>query len=215
MTEQVAFVTGASRGIGKATAVELAKAGFDVAIMARTVEEGEAREHSSTLKASDTSPLPGSLVSTAALVRDDGPRGADRAGRSARSGVARRCGGDRPGSVGARRRRRAQRPLHRPRTHGPLPRHADRAAREADRRQRARAARLEQAAAAVDARAGRRLHRRHHVGVGVRRPHQTRGRGRLGHGVRHLQGRRSNGWPGSSRSSSPIEGSDASTCNPG
>jgi NAD(P)-dependent dehydrogenase (short-subunit alcohol dehydrogenase family) len=37
MSERVAFVTGASRGIGKATAVELAKAGFDVAIMARTL----------------------------------------------------------------------------------------------------------------------------------------------------------------------------------
>jgi len=72
MVERVAFVTGASRGIGKACAVELAKAGFDVAIMARTLEEGEAREHSSTVKASDTSPLPGSLASTAALVRDAG-----------------------------------------------------------------------------------------------------------------------------------------------
>ena len=72
MSERVAFVTGASRGIGKATAVALAEAGFDVAIMARTLEEGEAREHSSTVKASDTSPLPGSLSSTAALVRDTG-----------------------------------------------------------------------------------------------------------------------------------------------
>ena len=46
MAKRVAFVTGASRGIGKACAVELAKAGFDVAILARTLEEGEAREHS-------------------------------------------------------------------------------------------------------------------------------------------------------------------------
>jgi NAD(P)-dependent dehydrogenase (short-subunit alcohol dehydrogenase family) len=72
MSPGIAFVTGASRGIGKAIAVALADAGFDVAIMARTIEEGEAREHSSTLKASDTSPLPGSLSSTAALVRDRG-----------------------------------------------------------------------------------------------------------------------------------------------
>jgi NAD(P)-dependent dehydrogenase (short-subunit alcohol dehydrogenase family) len=72
MSERVAFVTGASRGIGKAIAVALADADFDVAIMARTIEEGEAREHSSTVKASDTSPLPGSLSSTAALVRDRG-----------------------------------------------------------------------------------------------------------------------------------------------
>jgi NAD(P)-dependent dehydrogenase (short-subunit alcohol dehydrogenase family) len=70
--EKVAFVTGASRGIGKVCAVELAKAGYDVAITARTVREGEGREHSSTVKASDTSPLPGSLGATADLVREAG-----------------------------------------------------------------------------------------------------------------------------------------------
>lgn len=35
---RVAFVTGASRGIGKASAVALARAGFDVAVTARTVD---------------------------------------------------------------------------------------------------------------------------------------------------------------------------------
>ncbi|HVW43877.1 MAG TPA: SDR family oxidoreductase [Amycolatopsis sp.] len=69
---RVAFVTGASRGIGKAIAVALARAGFDVAITARTVEPGEEREHSSTFGSSDTSPLPGSLRETAALVEKEG-----------------------------------------------------------------------------------------------------------------------------------------------
>ena len=68
----VALVTGASRGIGKAIAIHLAQAGFDVAIGARTRHEGEAREHSSTVAASDTRPLPGSLDTTAALVEEAG-----------------------------------------------------------------------------------------------------------------------------------------------
>lgn len=69
MTTPVAFVTGASRGIGKAIAIHLARAGYDVAILARTVNDGEAREHSSTIARSDVSALPGSLASTAALIR--------------------------------------------------------------------------------------------------------------------------------------------------
>jgi NAD(P)-dependent dehydrogenase (short-subunit alcohol dehydrogenase family) len=69
-----AFVTGASRGIGKAIAVHLARAGFDVALTARTVNDGEEREHSSTLSRSDTSALPGSLSATAELVEEAGVR---------------------------------------------------------------------------------------------------------------------------------------------
>jgi NAD(P)-dependent dehydrogenase (short-subunit alcohol dehydrogenase family) len=69
---RVAFVTGASRGIGKAIAHALAAAGYDVAITARTVNEGEAREHSSTVKQSNTTPLPGSLSSTAQLIEAEG-----------------------------------------------------------------------------------------------------------------------------------------------
>src|SRR4051794_644008 len=71
---KVALVTGASRGIGKVVAHYLAQAGFDVAIGARTVHEGEAREHSSTVKQTNTKPLPGSLDSTAALVEKEGRR---------------------------------------------------------------------------------------------------------------------------------------------
>lgn len=72
MARKRAFVTGASRGIGKAIAIRLAEGGFDVAITARTVEEGEQREHSSTVKKSDTTPLPGSLSSTAEAMRAAG-----------------------------------------------------------------------------------------------------------------------------------------------
>jgi NAD(P)-dependent dehydrogenase (short-subunit alcohol dehydrogenase family) len=69
---KVAFVTGASRGIGKGIAVHLARAGYDVAVTARTVNEGEGREHSSTVAKSDTSPLPGSLTSTAEMIEKAG-----------------------------------------------------------------------------------------------------------------------------------------------
>ncbi len=71
---RVALVTGASRGIGKAIAVHLARAGLDVALGARTRSEGEEREHSSTVAASNTSALPGSLETTAGLVEETGSR---------------------------------------------------------------------------------------------------------------------------------------------
>ena len=66
-----ALVTGATRGIGRATASALAGAGWDVAITGRTVREGEGRDDSDT---GEGRPLPGSLESTAALVRAAGRR---------------------------------------------------------------------------------------------------------------------------------------------
>ena len=71
-TAKVAFITGASRGIGKACALELADAGYRIAITARTVREGEKREHSSTLRGSDLTPLPGSLEGTVELIQQAG-----------------------------------------------------------------------------------------------------------------------------------------------
>lgn len=74
MESDIALVTGASRGIGKACAVALARAGFDVIIAARTLDPGEQREHSVTVRKSDTTPLPGSLRETAALIEAAGQR---------------------------------------------------------------------------------------------------------------------------------------------
>jgi NAD(P)-dependent dehydrogenase (short-subunit alcohol dehydrogenase family) len=67
---RVAVVTGASRGIGKATAIALAEAGFDVAITARTVHEGDGVDDSDSGGRS----MPGSLDTTAALIEERGGR---------------------------------------------------------------------------------------------------------------------------------------------
>jgi NAD(P)-dependent dehydrogenase (short-subunit alcohol dehydrogenase family) len=56
-----ALVTGGTRGIGKATVIELAKAGFDVAFTGRTLEEGQGRELAPD---GTVSSLPGSLNGT-------------------------------------------------------------------------------------------------------------------------------------------------------
>jgi len=60
MGRRVAFVTGASRGIGRASAIALARVGFDVVVTARTMQEG---------RTADGRPLPGSVETTASEVR--------------------------------------------------------------------------------------------------------------------------------------------------
>ncbi len=72
MTRKVAFVTGASRGIGKAAAIALADAGYDVVVTARTVHEGERYDYSPTVTQSRECAMPGSIEVTADEIRKRG-----------------------------------------------------------------------------------------------------------------------------------------------
>ncbi len=73
-TSPIALVTGASRGIGRASALALADAGFDVAITARTVREGEGTVAQPTTDAGGDVSVSGSLETTAAEIAERGQR---------------------------------------------------------------------------------------------------------------------------------------------
>ena len=73
-TSPVAIVTGASRGIGRAGALALAEAGFDVVVSARTVREGEGVAEPNSVREDVTLAVPGSLERTAQEIEELGQR---------------------------------------------------------------------------------------------------------------------------------------------
>jgi NAD(P)-dependent dehydrogenase (short-subunit alcohol dehydrogenase family) len=74
MVPRTAIVTGATRGIGRATAVALARRGYDVAITGRTRKEGDAVALPEARQMPEVAAAGGSLESTAAAIEAHGQR---------------------------------------------------------------------------------------------------------------------------------------------
>jgi len=71
---RTAIVTGATRGIGRATAVALARLGYDVAVTGRTRHEGDAAHFPEAASLPELTRVAGSLDSTAAAIGAEGRR---------------------------------------------------------------------------------------------------------------------------------------------
>ena len=74
MAAKTAIVTGATRGIGRATAIALARRGYDVAITGRTQNEGDAAKRPEAEALPELRLVSGSLASTAAAIEAEGVR---------------------------------------------------------------------------------------------------------------------------------------------
>jgi NAD(P)-dependent dehydrogenase (short-subunit alcohol dehydrogenase family) len=71
---KTAIVTGATRGIGRASAIALARMGYDVAITGRTQQEGDAARRPEAEALPELQTVTGSLASTVAAIEAEGRR---------------------------------------------------------------------------------------------------------------------------------------------